>query len=216
MIKKNDFIELEYTGRIKESNIVFDTTNEVIAKANNLDVKNIKYTPAVICVGQAQLLPAIDTSLENRSVGESYKIELKPESAFGNKDAELIQFIPTNSFLESNVQPVSGLHVNIDGAIGLIKVVSGGRAIVDFNHPLAGKDVVYEITIKRIISEPQEKLKALLKNMLPYEPELELKDSTAIITLYDIKIEEEKIKEKIKELIPEITTIQFNQKQANN
>lgn len=209
-------MEIEYTGRLKEGNIVFDTTNEEVAKNTGLNAENTKYAPAIICIGQSQILPAIDKSLENHSVGESLKIELKPEEAFGNKDANLLQFMPTNSFIESNIQPVPGLHVNIDGVLGIIKVVSGGRAIIDFNHPLAGKEVIYEITIKRIITDTQEKLKSLLKNTIPYEPEIELKDNSAVISLpEDIKSQENKIQEQIKELIPEITTIKFKHKHSN-
>lgn len=212
-VKKNDFIEVEFTGRLKEGNIIFDTTDEGIAKDNELYDENKKYKPLIVCVGQAQILKAIEQSFENKSIGESYTLELKPDMAFGKKDADLIQLIPTRNFLDSDIQPIPGLSVNIDGILGMVKAVSGGRTIVDFNHPLAGKEVIYEITIKRLVTDKKEKLTALLRNTFNYETEIELNNEEVIVFIDNISEEQKnKIQAIAKELIPEITTIKFNHK----
>ena len=105
-------------------------------------------------------------------------------NAFGRKDARLIQLIPAGKFRQQNIQPVPGLQLNIDGVFGIVKTVSGGRVLVDFNHPLAGKDLVYDVRISRIVEDDKEKLKALLKiHMQIKDAEIEIKDSSAEVRL---------------------------------
>ena len=75
--------------------------------------------------------------------------------------------IPMNKFNEQKIKPVVGLQLNIDNNMrGIIKAVDGGRVTVDFNHPLAGKDLKYEVTIEKVIENLSEKIKGLLVNTL--------------------------------------------------
>ncbi|MBW2975831.1 peptidylprolyl isomerase [Candidatus Woesearchaeota archaeon] len=211
-VKKHDFVEIEYTGMIKEDNIVFDTTDEKIAKENNLHSHD-DYGPAVVCVGEEQLLKGVDKSLEGKETGEEYEIEVKPEDAFGNKNAKLIQLIPTTKFKQQNLQPMPGMQVNIDGMFGIIKTVSGGRTLVDFNHPLAGKDLLYKIKINRKVTDDREKLSGYLRLSLGTKDfEAEIADSNAKIAL---KIElpketKERLSKKTTELIPNIKKVEFS------
>jgi FKBP-type peptidyl-prolyl cis-trans isomerase 2 len=215
VIKNKDFVEIEYTGKVKEGGIVFDTTNEKIAKENEIYNEKMTYGPVVICVGENQVLAGLDKALEEKEVGNDYSVELKPEEAFGKKDAKLIQLIQTSKFLKQNVQPVPGLQVNIDGAMGLVKTVSGGRTLVDFNHPLSGKDVIYDIKIMKLITEDIEKLKAFLKLQLDLkEVDVNIENNEAKVQLkQDIPEEaKKKLGEKIKELIPTITKLDIIKK----
>ncbi|EFK97351.1 peptidylprolyl isomerase FKBP-type, partial [sediment metagenome] len=50
--------------------------------------------------------------------------------------------------LKDSIRPMPGLPVNIDGMYGIIRTVAGGRVIVDFNHPLSGKEIVYNSKLK--------------------------------------------------------------------
>lgn len=164
-IKKYDFIEVDYTGKTKESGFVFDTTQESVAKEAGIHNPQAKYGPAVICVGKHHILSGIDKNVEGKEPG-TYTFELSPEEAFGKKNAKMIQLIPTNKFTKENIQPQVGLQVNIDGHIGVIKTVTGGRTLVDFNHPLSGKDVTYDVTINKIVTDKKEQVQALLKMTL--------------------------------------------------
>ncbi len=184
-IKKNDFVELEYTGRIKEENLIFDTTNEKTAKDNNLFNKNAKYGPITICIGQGLMLKGLEQKIEGKELGK-HTIELSAEQAFGKKNTQLIQLIPLKKFLDQKINPVPGLQLNIDGLLGTIRKVGGGRVIVDFNHPLASRDVVYEVELKKIITDTKEKIKSFLKQVLGQEQDVKLNDKKASI---DCKIE---------------------------
>lgn len=144
-VNKSDFIEIEYSAKTREDNTVFDKTEK----------------PIIICLGNGYLLPKLEQDLIGKEVGK-YTVSLKAEESFGKKDVKLVQLVPTKEFLSKNIQPSPGLRIDVDGAIATIKSVSGGRTLVDFNHPLAGKDVVYEIEIKRVVTDSQEKIKSLL------------------------------------------------------
>jgi len=210
-VSKKDFIEIEYTGMLKDDNTVFDTTNQEVAKKNNLEARS-GYEPVVICIGEQQLLKGIDDNLEGKDIGKEYDIVLKPEDAFGPKNAKLIQLVPTNKFRKQNIQPMPGLQMNIDGVVGTIKTVSGGRTMVDFNHPLAGKELLYKIKINRKITDDKEKLSGYIKLSLgTKEFEIVLENNNAKIKLkHEIPKEaEERLAKKITELIPKISKVEF-------
>ena len=224
-IKNHDFIEVEYTGRIKEDNSVFDTTSADVAKENDLYNEKSSYGPIVVCVGENHLLNGLDKKIEGKESGKEYDFELSPEEAFGKKDAKLIQLIPTNKFKQQNIHPMPGLQVNIDGLLGLIKTVSGGRTMVDFNHPLSGKDVLYKIKISRIVADDKEKLLAMLKLSFGDEDKdfkVELREGTANVEFKQQMHEpssaptplvpeeaKKQLNEKITKLIPSIKQIVF-------
>ena len=160
-IKKGDFIEVEYTGKTKEG-IVFDTTDEQIAKENKIHNKDASYGPIIICIGESHIISGIDKRLQGKNIGE-YDFEISQEEGFGKKTAKLFRLIPMSAFRNQDIQPFPGLQVNIDGIIGVVKTVSGGRIIVDFNHPLAGKELEYHIKINRLVEGIDEKIKGLIK-----------------------------------------------------
>ena len=210
-VKKRDFIEIEYTGKIKEDNAVFDTTDEKVAKENNLHGHD--FSPAVICVGEKQILEGLDKNLEGKEIGGEYEFDVNPEDAFGKKNAKLIQLIPTAKFKQQSIQPMPGMQLNIDGMVGTIKTVSGGRTLVDFNHPLAGKELSYKVRINKKITDGKEKLNGYVKLTLGTKDfEADIDSGSAKITLKDkiSKEAEKKLIEKIADLMPEIKTTEFD------
>ena len=218
-MKKGDFVELEYTGRIKDMDLVFDTTSEKEAKENKIHDAKASYGPIIICIGQGHVIKGLDEELEGKEPGKKYHIELSPEQGFGKKNAKLIQLVATSKFVKQKINPMPGLQVNIDGMMGMIRTVSGGRTLVDFNHPLAGKELVYDFKINRIIKDDEEKLKALLKLQLNLKDiKADIKEGNATVSL-NIKQElpkpiEEKLTKNIKELIPSIKKIKFKAMQT--
>ncbi len=181
-IKKHDFVELEYVGKLKDSGDVFDTTDEKVAKKADIFNEKAEYKPIVICIGEKHIIQGIDDFLEGKELGE-YKLEVKPEQAFGKKDAKLMRLIPISKFKEQNIQPIPGLRLNIDGYVGTVRNVSGGRTIVDFNHPLAGRELVYEIKANKIITDKKIQIESLLKVLLGLKGEVEVKDNKAVIKM---------------------------------
>ena len=213
-IKKNDFIEIEYTGIVTEAKAVFDTTDEKIAKDCGIYSKKTAYGPLIVCVGENQLIPGLDKEIPGKEAGKEYTVSLKAEDAFGKKDIKLLKMIPVNVFKKQEINPMPGLEVNIDGAYGLIKNVSGGRTVVDFNHPLAGKDITYKVKINRLITNANQKLQSFLSMGLGVKSEA-IKSSfdgqkmTVVLPMALPKEATDGLSEKLKEVIPEIKEIVF-------
>ncbi|MEE9525590.1 MAG: peptidylprolyl isomerase [Candidatus Woesearchaeota archaeon] len=214
-IKKGDFIEVEYTGRLKEEDLVFDTTDEKLAKEIGLYSKEQSYGPIVICLGQGQLLPGIEKEIEGAEVGE-FSMDLQPEDAFGKKDAKLIRMIPMAAFKKQNIMPEPGMQVNVDSMMGIIKTAAGGRCLVDFNHPLSGKEINYKVKVNKIITDDKEKLKSFISLALnAKDVPIEIKEGKAEITT-DKEVPKEiheTLSEKVKELIPTIKELSFKVKE---
>ncbi len=207
--KEKDFVEIEYTGRIKETNQIFDLTSEELAKKENIYNPKADYGPKVICLGEGQILKSLDRFLTGKDAGVNLKIELKPEEAFGNKNLNLIKIFSVNDFRKQNINPFPGLQINASGMFGTVRSVSGGRATIDFNHPLAGKNLVYEVKINRIVSNDAEKADSLAKNLFDLHKKdyaLEIKENKTFIK-FNAKVPEEAKKlflKKAKELIPSL------------
>jgi len=176
IIKKNDFIELDFTGRVKNAEI-FDTNLKEEAKKIGLEIES---RPLVICIGQNMVLPAIDEFLEGKEIGK-YTLELSPEKAFGPRNRDYLKTMPVKIFHEKQILPKPGMVFQFDNLLGRISAVSGGRVIVDFNNPLAGKDVVYELNAKKKISDIKEKAEVLINFYLRQKLDFEIQDKKIII-----------------------------------
>lgn len=168
-ISKNDFVEIKFTGKVKDGDI-FDTN--IKEDAEKIELK-LDDKPLIICVGQEMLIKGFDNALEGKKIGEKNTIELGQKDAFGPRRKELIKLIPKKLFTEKNVNPVAGMTLALDNNLVRIASVSGGRVLVDFNNPLAGKDIIYNFTIIRKIEDIKEKVNSIttffLKQPLPFE-----------------------------------------------
>jgi FKBP-type peptidyl-prolyl cis-trans isomerase 2 len=170
-IAKNDFIEIEFTGRIKDSNEVFDTNIKKVAEEAGIETKKIK--PFILSVGNKMLPENFDADLIGKELQKDYKLELEAKKAFGERNREMIKMIPTKLFLEQRINPERGMQLSLDGQLVKILSNSGGRTLVDFNNPLAGKDVIYEYQILRKVEETKEKIDGLqeffFRKAFPFE-----------------------------------------------
>lgn len=191
-IKDGNFIKLEFTGKVKETGDVFDTTNEEVATRAGIHVENKDYGPIPIVVGGNHLLKAIDVAVIGMSVGDSKEIEVSPENGFGERDANLIQLIPMKEFKKQGMTPHVGMELTSEGHKGRVLTISGGRVRVDFNHNLAGKNLEYNIVISDIIEDDEEKIKSMIQLHYSY-PNMDL-DKT------EIKIYGDKVSIKLDEI----------------
>ncbi len=164
-LQRHDFVELDYTGKLADG-AIFDTTNEQIAHQSKLPHQHGSLHSPIVCIGERQVLPGLDQDLEGKEVGKEYSVVLPPELAFGKRDVKNLRIIPMGTFKEHKVQPQPGLQVDVDGERGIVTSIAGGRVVVNFNHPLAGKEITYTYTVKRKITDTAEKVKSFLSSML--------------------------------------------------
>tara|TARA_Y100000310_G_scaffold328622_1_gene397053 strand:+ start:1709 stop:2368 length:660 start_codon:yes stop_codon:yes gene_type:complete len=194
-IKKNDFIEIEFTG--KSNNEIFDTTNPKEAESIGLkaDVK-----PIIASVGKEMILKGLDDELEGKEIGKKYTIHLTPEKAFGPRNPSLIKTIPMRVFREKNMNPVPGMVFQFDDKLAKIISVSGGRITTDFNNPLAGKEVDYEFKILKKVTDNKEKVNAIQDFFFRQRFEFDIKDKKVIFKEAKLKPIIEVFKEKFKDI----------------
>jgi FKBP-type peptidyl-prolyl cis-trans isomerase 2 len=199
-IKEHDFVEIEYTGRFADGNTIFDTSDEALAKKNGIFSENVRYGPIVICIGEHQVIAGLDKNILGKEAGKDYTFSIPAEDGFGKKDMKLLRLIPTSAFRKQNINVMPGLQVEVDGSVGIIKNVTGGRIIVDFNHPFSGKDLIYEVKLRRLVEDKVEQLNSLIRLLLNMQPETVLLDGAATLTL-DQKLPPEIEKELEKKLV---------------
>ena len=162
-IKKGDFIELHYTGRVDNSEKpVFDTTDEKVAKKEGIYSPKTTYGTIIIPLGEGYLLPGLDKQLDGQTLGK-HAVQIEAKDGFGIKDVKKLQLMPMKFFKRDNIRPVPGLQINVDDQMGVVRSVSGGRVIVDFNHPLSSKDLLYEVDILRVVDNKKEQLESIFK-----------------------------------------------------
>ncbi len=186
LIKKGDFISIDYIARVKDTGQIFDLTNEEIAKKEKIFREGDNYEPATVVVGAGHVLKGLDKQLEGLEIGKKVKLEVNSDEAFGQRNPELSTLVPRQIFKKQKVEPFPGLPVSIGGQRGIVQTVSGGRIRVDFNHPLAGKNLEYEITVLKKVTDKKEQIKSLFKYHLPKsnpdELHIEIKEKIAEIT----------------------------------
>lgn len=178
VLKKNDFVEIEFTGRVKDGD-VFDSN--IKEDLENTELSN-KAKPFILSLGQGMFLKGVDDFLIGKDVGK-YKLELTFENSFGKRDAKLIQMMPTKVFREQNLNPVQGFMFNFDGRVGKIIAVSGGRIMVDFNNPVAGKDVTYDLNVLRKVENQEEQIKSFIEFLFKQDLKFEVKEKKLIIEI---------------------------------
>lgn len=158
-IQKGDFIKLNYTGKFEDGRI-FDTTDEELAKKEDIFNPRGLYGGDVVIIGAGHTIEGLDEDLEGKEVGYSGSVVIPPEKAFGPSNPKLIETVSITKLPDRNVHP--GLPVELDGRKGVVSRVIGRRVTVDFNSPLAGKTVTYDYTIEKLLETDTEKIQGLL------------------------------------------------------
>lgn len=169
-IKNADFILYNYTIKVKESGETIDTTVESVAKDAGIHHEHTEgethYQPNFIVVGEGWVPKGLDESLVGLETGKPTTIELPPDKAYGNRDPAKIKLVPLRKFRNQDIVPAPGMQVTIDGKAAQVRAVGAGRVQVDYNHPLAGKTLIYDLTVEKIVEDPKEKLQAIIKRRL--------------------------------------------------
>jgi FKBP-type peptidyl-prolyl cis-trans isomerase 2 len=177
-IENKDFVELEFSGRIKNGEL-FDTTKKEDAKELNIEEDSLR--PLIICIGQEMVVPGLDIDLVGKDLQKEYFIEISAKDAFGKRDPNLVQMVPLKNFAEQKIMPEKGMQFSFDGKLARILSVSGGRVLVDFNNNLAGKDIVYKYKILRKIEDKVEQFGALQEFFFRKKFESHLENDKLII-----------------------------------
>lgn len=162
VVTKGDFILVDLVGRSYEDKQLFETTKEDIAKAEGVYSEEDVYQPRLVVMGQGFVVPGLEEALVGMKIKETKQLVLEPQNAFGVRDPKQVRILP-RARIKSDQKLVRGMRVQIGNQTGTIRHVGGGRVTVDFNPPLAGHTVEYEVTLKKILVTAQEKIEAFLR-----------------------------------------------------
>jgi FKBP-type peptidyl-prolyl cis-trans isomerase 2 len=165
--EKGSFILMDYVGKVVETGEVFDTTLEETAKKEDLYQEGGLYEPRLIVIGEGWVLKTLDEGLINLEMGKTATIEIPAEKAFGNRDPEKIRLYPLRKLIAQGVTPRVGMRIDVDGKIAIVRTIGSGRVQLDFNPPLAGKTLTYEVTVQKKLETAEEKIMALIHRRIP-------------------------------------------------
>lgn len=135
MIQKGKQVTLEYS---------------VFSETGNLVDSNVGDEPLTFHLGTHQILPALEEVIQGLSEGDSQRVTLSPEQAFGPVDPEAFREVDSTAIPEElryegailGVQDERGNQYRIR-----IHKLEGDKAVIDFNHPLAGQTLTFEMKI---------------------------------------------------------------------
>jgi len=138
--KKGDTVKVHYTGKF-EDGTVFDSS--------------LEREPLQFTLGEGQVISGFEESVIGMNPGESKVAVIPAEKAYGPHREELVVVVDRDQF-PPDLEPVVGQHLEVhqaDGRVLMVKVaeVSGTSVTLDANHPLAGKDLTFEIELVEIL-----------------------------------------------------------------
>ncbi|WP_324757731.1 FKBP-type peptidyl-prolyl cis-trans isomerase [Haloarcula sp. GH36] len=169
-LQDGDVIKLAYTARTVEDGSLVDTTDEEVAEDEGVDTEQQEFGPRTIVLGEGHIFPDVEEDITGKEVGDEGTVTIAAVDAFGEYDEEQVRTISKDKIPEDDRYP--GAHVQIENEQGHVETIIGGRARVDFNHPLAGEDVEYEYEIVAEVTDREEKAQGIIQMMLDMELDL--------------------------------------------
>ena len=140
--KTNDTVTLFYKGTLDNGELF-----QVVAKEE----------PLVVKIGNSDIPPTLEQSIMEMKVGQTRKIRVSADEGFGPRQKNLVQNIDSDEMIKSiNPKPgmILSLKVDKDGVEEKIPAtvikVDGSKITVDYNHPLAGHHLNYDLTLADI------------------------------------------------------------------
>jgi len=113
-------------------------------------ISTFEGTPATLQLGAGELLPSLERLLAGLAEGTKQSFTLTPDLAFGEHKPELVERVLRRHMSEEHIEPMSIMEFTApDGSrySGLVREVDAESALIDFNHPLAGKTIRFDVDI---------------------------------------------------------------------
>ena len=136
-ITRDTIVSIEYE--------LFDTVGELIEKSRS----PIYYLHG----GYGGMFPLVEESLAGKAEGESVEVQLEPDEAFGDYDEELVRLEPRDRFpaeLAVGMQFEGRAEGKEDPRIFTVTDITEEKVVVDGNHPLAGRSLVFACTVASV------------------------------------------------------------------
>ncbi|MFH1644322.1 MAG: peptidylprolyl isomerase [bacterium] len=137
--KKGDVVKVHYTGKLDDGS-VFDSSK---------DREPLQFT-----IGEGKLIPGFEDAVVDLEVGKSTTVRIPFDKAYGPKRPEMVFDVKRTDF-PANIEPKIGMQFKMEDQNGrafivMVEKVVDDTITLDANHPLAGKDLTFEITLEEI------------------------------------------------------------------
>ncbi|MDY6769944.1 MAG: FKBP-type peptidyl-prolyl cis-trans isomerase [Candidatus Nanohaloarchaea archaeon] len=184
MVEDGDVVEIDYVGRVQDTGEIFDLTSEEVAEEEGYETQEMELGPVKVLIGAGHVIPGLESALKEMEAGDERTVEVDAADAFGERDGDSIETFSRGEFEEYDVEPRRGLVVEIDGRRGKIVSASAGRVRVDFNHPLAGKDLEYDVEVLDVVDDVEDRVAAVLEyyGMDELGPDIAVEDGDLTVT----------------------------------
>ena len=219
-IKNGDFLLINYTLKVKETGETVGTTLENVAKEAKLYRGEERYEPYFVIVGEGWVPKGLDEALTGYELGKPNTIELPPEKAYGIRDPKKMRLVPLRKFRADGLTPIPGLQVNVDGKTAQVRAVGAGRVQVDYNHPFAGRTLIYDLTVEKLIETDEERIRNLIHRQIPSvdnqkfsiqitDTKLEIEVPEEAFFLEGLQVVKRTLTADIEKFLPKYTTVTF-------
>lgn len=164
-MNKGDLVLVNYVGKTEDGEI-FDLTVEERAQEEEIHREDIQYEPIPVLVGEEYVIEGLDEVLQEMEVGEEREVEIPQEKAYGERDSDKIETYPEKEFQRQDVNPRPGEELMIGNRRGKVLTNNSGRVRIDFNHPLSGEDLEYEVEIIEKVEDDEEKVDKIFQHVV--------------------------------------------------
>jgi FKBP-type peptidyl-prolyl cis-trans isomerase SlyD len=115
-----------------------------------------------LCLGMGLLPPSLEEAMVGMGINEQKTVRLTPEQSFGEVDESLITEVPRKDFDPVAAPKPGDVYETMDEqghpVYFMVKELKDDTVVIDFNHPLAGKEVIFTITVKAVREATPEDL----------------------------------------------------------
>ena len=146
--RAGDLVKVDYVGAL-ENGTVFDTSVEAEAKKARLPARPA-YEPLQFTVGSGELIAGFDRAVLGMKAGEEKTVKLPPAEAYGERDPQAVITVNRSQFGADAANLSVGLSFVTPNGPATIVLLNETHATVDLNSPLAGKTLVFRITLREI------------------------------------------------------------------
>jgi peptidylprolyl isomerase len=139
-VQSGNTIKIHYHGRLNDGT-VFDSSNG--------------RSPLEFTVGSGSVIKGFDEGVKGMSVGDKKTIEIPFLEAYGPEDPSMIIEFPKDQ-LPEDLHPEAGMQLNMNNAAGdqfpvVVTEVNTDSIVLNANHPLAGKDLIFDLELVEIL-----------------------------------------------------------------
>lgn len=150
-IATGDTVEIEYTGRTDDGT-VFDTSRESVASETGLAASqpDREYTSLTVEIGNGRVIDGLEDALVGLETGTSTTVAVPPEKGYGERTDDQVRKYDIEELTHSlgGQPPEEGAYLETQGgARGEVVHVDEETARLDFNHPLAGETLEFDLEV---------------------------------------------------------------------